>query len=520
MLIVLLLFSVSVQLTSQKNDESSEDYKLIIFSESCYDQFFGETELSNECISDTISRTISILMIAFAILNQLPQILKIFKSQLIQGISFNAYYTELYLFSFITAYNIYKGTKFILYGENVIVGLEYCVVLSLFLFYDKDLNFHQWLFKAVFFITINTPLFVGLGPQWIFDMTIYINMSLLFMARFLQIRLNCRNRNTGQLSLLTQLQNYAGSIARLYTLFNDDADFSYMKTILWVQYCQFKFIILGEQRGKRIRIVMIKVQNSHVKKQNMIKFEKQFIHLQYSQFKMQCEILDWKGYLVQASLGLFSFTVLIIKRYFERPKRVWKIFMMDSSKQLLSALLAHILNVILAMELSSETDKNACIWYFITFMLDSTMGILLIFLLMKSLNMIFTYFDMRKLQSGNYFKIQENVRIDGQIYACQLFVWNSVVIVSKFILYGFQELVADQLNEIGTYLLSPINNPDLLLVFVMIIIPFIMNAITFWIQDNIIMKTEFSNQEEKQLLIGTFYEGTLTEDFIQELVVL
>ncbi|CAD8142051.1 unnamed protein product [Paramecium octaurelia] len=232
MLIVLLLFSFSVQLTSQKNDQSNEDYKLIIFSEICYDQFFGDQELKNECISDTISRTISILMVAFAIMNQLPQILKIFKYQSTQGISFNAYYTELYLFSFITAYNIYKQTKFILYGENVIVGLEYCVVLSLFLFYDKDLSFHQWLFKAAFFITINTPLYVGLGPQWIFDMTIYINMSLLFMARFLQIRLNCRNRNTGQLSLLTQLQNYAGSVARLFTLFNDNADFSYMIYIL------------------------------------------------------------------------------------------------------------------------------------------------------------------------------------------------------------------------------------------------------------------------------------------------
>ncbi|CAD8049851.1 unnamed protein product [Paramecium primaurelia] len=79
--------------------------------------------------------------------------------------------------------------------------------------------------------------------------------------------------------------------------------------------------------------------------------------------------------------------------------------MMDSSKQLLSALLTHVLNVILAMELSSETDKNACIWYFITFMLDSTMGILLIFLLMKSLNMIFTYFDMRVYTNINYSEI-------------------------------------------------------------------------------------------------------------------
>ncbi|CAD8052048.1 unnamed protein product [Paramecium sonneborni] len=133
---------------------------------------------------------------------------------------------------------------------------------------------------------------------------------------------------------------------------------------------------------------------------------------------------------------------------------------MDSSKQFLSALLAHILNVILAMELSTETDENACIWYFITFMLDSTMGVLLIFLLMKSLNMIFTYFDIRRLKSGNYFRIQEKVRVDWQIYACQLFVWNSVVIVSKFILFGLQKLFADQLKQTGTLLLSPITNPD------------------------------------------------------------
>ncbi|CAD8043671.1 unnamed protein product [Paramecium primaurelia] len=232
MLVVMLLFSFSVSLNAQTNDHSKEEYKLIIFSELCYDQFFGNAEVSSDCISDTISRTISILMVAFAIMNQLPQIHKIWKSQSIQGISFNAYYTELYLLSFITAYNLYKQTKFILYGENAIVGLEYSIVLSLFIFYDKNLNFHQWLFKAVFFILINTPLYIGLGPQWIFDMTIYINMSLLFMARFLQIRLNCQNRNTGQLSLLTQLQNSAGSIARLFTLFNDNADFSYMIYVL------------------------------------------------------------------------------------------------------------------------------------------------------------------------------------------------------------------------------------------------------------------------------------------------
>ncbi|CAD8052046.1 unnamed protein product [Paramecium sonneborni] len=178
MLVVMLLFQFQVLLNAQNNDKSKDEYKFVIFSEFCFDQFFGDEDVSNECISDTISRTISILMVGFAVMNQVPQIYKILKSQSIQGISFNAYYTELYLFSFITAYNLYKQTKFILYGENAIVGLEYCIVLCLFLFYDKILNFHQWLFKAVFFILINIPLYLGFGPQWIFDLTIYINMSL------------------------------------------------------------------------------------------------------------------------------------------------------------------------------------------------------------------------------------------------------------------------------------------------------------------------------------------------------
>ncbi|EGR29543.1 hypothetical protein IMG5_153600 [Ichthyophthirius multifiliis] len=77
-----------------------------------------------------------------------------------------------------------------------------------------------------------------------------------------------------------------------------------------------------------------------------------------------CEILDFEGFILQIFLGILSFLVLIYKRHKERPKRQWKIWALDTSKQGVSALLAHMLNVILAVVLSSDSSNDPCTWFF------------------------------------------------------------------------------------------------------------------------------------------------------------
>lgn len=62
---------------------------------------------------------------------------------------------------------------------------------------------------------------------------------------------------------------------------------------------------------------------------------------------------------------------------------------------MLSALLGHILNVLLALALSTKEDSNACIWYFITFFLDCTLGVLICYLLMKSCNLLFKRYNIK-----------------------------------------------------------------------------------------------------------------------------
>jgi hypothetical protein len=81
--------------------------------------------------------------------------------------------------------------------------------------------------------------------------------------------------------------------------------------------------------------------------------------------------------MVQLALGILSFSVLVYKRYIELPKRAWKIWALDTSKQGVSQFIAHIINVAISMQLSSRLSSDACIWYFTTNILDNTLGVIL-----------------------------------------------------------------------------------------------------------------------------------------------
>ncbi len=109
------------------------------------------------------------------------------------------------------------------------------------------------------------------------------------------------------------------------------------------------------------------------------------------------------GILVQLGLGILSFSVLIIKRYREKPRRPWKIWMMDTSKQVISQLLAHFINLTISLALArNDTDSDECLWYFMTNIFDNTIGV---FLTICGLKLLERYLKKkRKIQyiSGNY----------------------------------------------------------------------------------------------------------------------
>ena len=88
-------------------------------------------------------------------------------------------------------------------------------------------------------------------------------------------------------------------------------------------------------------------------------------------YEKECELLDNFAIAMQTILGILSFASLLLKRKWELPKRSYRIFMLDISKQGCQAFWAHTLNVILAVYLQLEVNKgNGCEWYFVNFSSD------------------------------------------------------------------------------------------------------------------------------------------------------
>ncbi|KAM3144132.1 PQ-loop repeat-containing protein 3 [Paramecium bursaria] len=232
-----MIYLIFLILISKVNCE--EDYLYTIFTQRCFKILFDDQIWSQECLMETASRILSILIVAFSILNQMPQIYKIIKFKSVSGLAFNSTYNESYLITFNIAYNLHKGTSFVLYGENVFVLLQFFIIMILFYIFDDLSKRRLYLRKGIIYLIINIPLILGYGPDDLFNLTIYINMilcnhniQLVLMSRLPQILLNIKNKSTGQLAFLTQIQNQAGVITRTFTLYVSSGDWLYGRQCL------------------------------------------------------------------------------------------------------------------------------------------------------------------------------------------------------------------------------------------------------------------------------------------------
>lgn len=125
-----------------------------------------------------------------------------------------------------------------------------------------------------------------------------------------------------------------------------------------------------------------------------------------------CQLIGFAGIIVQLVLGALSFSVLIYKRYIERPKRAWRIWFMDTSKQGVSQFLAHVINVAISMQLSSRLSSDACIWYFTTNVLDNTIGVVLCVSVLATIEKQLLTPNHTHFQSGNYYTVSESYEED------------------------------------------------------------------------------------------------------------
>ena len=81
-----------------------------------------------------------------------------------------------------------------------------------------------------------------------------------------------------------------------------------------------------------------------------------------------------------------------------------------------------------AVLISRVEDDNPCVWYFITLFSDTTFGVILSYLMLKSWESYAKTRSWSKFVSGNY---QSDVveEVDLGAWAVQLMIWGLIVLI-------------------------------------------------------------------------------------------
>nr|XP_009677677.1 PREDICTED: transmembrane protein 110-like [Struthio camelus australis] len=168
---------------------------------------------------------------------------------------------------------------------------------------------------------------------------------------------------------------------------------------------------------------------------------------------------------------------IILKRFREpkHERRPWRIWFLDTSKQAIGMLFIHFANVYL----SDLTEEDPCSLYLINFLLDATLGMLLIYAGIRAVSSIVEWQQWESLRFGEY---GDPLQCSAWVGQCALYIM--IMTFEKTVIIIV--LLIPQWKEVA--LLNPIENPQLELAIVMLIVPFFVNALMFWVVDNFLMK--------------------------------
>ncbi|XP_055936505.1 store-operated calcium entry regulator STIMATE-like [Argiope bruennichi] len=190
-------------------------------------------------------------------------------------------------------------------------------------------------------------------------------------------------------------------------------------------------------------------------------------------------LTDSFGWLVQGILACLAFTCLILKRFCEprRQRRPWLIWFYDTSKQGMGALVIHFANIFLA----EFFQGDPCTWYIVSFLLDSSIGLFIIFIGIRLTQHISRRKGWDHLVFGEYGKAPY---VNAWLSQCAVYIM--LMLIEKiFMTLIIQLKFWDQVRKI---IMSPIKDPKVEVAIVVLIVPFIINVFMFWVVDNFLMQ--------------------------------
>ncbi|EPQ59190.1 hypothetical protein GLOTRDRAFT_136127 [Gloeophyllum trabeum ATCC 11539] len=195
-----------------------------------------------------------------------------------------------------------------------------------------------------------------------------------------------------------------------------------------------------------------------------------------------CRLLGPTALVVQGVMGVLVILSLIYKRHREKPKRPWRIWLFDVSKQVLGQLFVHGVNILISDVGSHRVSGNACVYYFLNILIDTTLGVAIIYLILYlSTNLLTVKLNLKGFESGQYGNPPSI-----NYWARQAVVYVLAITTMKLLVIALFALFPG-IFQIGAWLLTWLGPTDAVqVIFVMGIFPILMNIIQFWLIDSIV----------------------------------
>lgn len=155
-------------------------------------------------------------------------------------------------------------------------------------------------------------------------------------------------------------------------------------------------------------------------------------------------------------------------------------------------MIVHFINILFSEIFSGTVDP--CTLYLISFILDTSIGLLLIYVLIKLVLFVASKLDIQSLNFGYYGEPTAKIRYwlhQTVAYIVILLIQKTVIIV---ILQSYPR-AWDQVRDLILYLMP---NKNVEVAMVILIIPFLVNIWVFWLTDNFL--TMSNNYRSKKIL--------------------
>ncbi|KAJ1308490.1 hypothetical protein OPQ81_004194 [Rhizoctonia solani] len=203
----------------------------------------------------------------------------------------------------------------------------------------------------------------------------------------------------------------------------------------------------------------------------------------------RCRLLGPTALVVQGLMGIFVILSLVWKRNHESPRRPWRIWIFDVSKQIVGQIFVHFSNVFISDLVAHHSSSNPCTLYFLNVLVDTTVGVGLIYAFLHAGMWLFaTQFKLKGFRSGDY----------GGMPPSKVYWFRQAAVYVTALLLMKLSVVAlfaawPGLFALGDWLLSWTDgNASVQVVFVMGLFPIVMNVLQFWLIDSIVKLKEKS----------------------------